>query len=330
MTGRFAVLLALLVLAAPAAASLPIIPPPNAYYGPLRVCADRFAFDVEEGEGYIQDGNVHSLLSRRFNLGIGEGWIYGDESFRDIVHPRGELELPGAGRLQRIEHSSRNAPGSYILYLWVSGERGPFPVKTIHSDAFDGSDRDRTILERIAFGERARAMCAAEPDPMRPRPRRESAVVEAQWLDPLQHPGPLTVCMSGLAFDVAGGEAAVLPWSRHSTFFRILAGGRATLVYFYPPGRLGAETAVAGPLAASPEFELREGAGAIGPGIVIEGDGVRHVRLLRRAEMNAERPETVARATFLFDGAATEAERNALIARLRVQRPDDRCFDRRA
>jgi hypothetical protein len=332
MKGLCPLLALLLALAPPAGASLPLPPPSHAYYGPLRVCAGLFAFDVEEGEGYVEDGNRHTLLSHRFALGIGESWIYADESFRDIVHPRGELELPGAGRLQRIDHSSRNAPGSRILYLWDSGERGPFPIKTINSDAFDGSERDRAILERLAFGERARAMCEAAPDPLRPRPQPENAIVDAQWLEPREYRGPLTVCMSGLAFDVAGGEAAVLPWSRHSTFFRILAGGRAAIVHLYPPGRLGAEPANAGALAANPDFELRDGPAAMGwwPGIGFERDGMHHVRLLRRAEMTAERPETTARATFLFDAAATETERNALIARLRVQRPDDRCFDSRA
>lgn len=320
--------LAMAGLAGPLGASPPLPPPPHSYYGPIRICDGLFAIDVRAGEGYVEHGS-HSIYWKGGALGVGERWIYGSEALRHMVRALGEIELSGDVRLERVTFAPGITPDNRILCLYDTGDGGPFPKMAISSPAFDGSERDRALLERIAFGSRAQAMCAAVPDELRPMPQREDR--EAGWLEPVRHPGPLTICVAGFAFDVGSGEAAILPWRRDAWYFRIAAGERRMAVerLLKSIWRRGDEPDVQGSLLHDPRFlvqdvpELAVGA----PLRLFAGPGTRHVLLSNRADVAAYGPYGGSPVSFTFDDGASEAERQAFIARLRTRRPDDHCFE---
>ena len=304
----------------PAAPSLPEIPPDRHYYGPLRGCARGVAFDVREGEAFSDNGGLH------FPGGglLVEGWIYSGMDMSDIVRPLGTVELREGVRLDRIRLSSRNAPGSEIVYLHDTRARSPFPILSIRSNLFDGTDRDLGLLGRLAFGEAASALCASMPEPLRQTPERENP--DAGWLDPQVHPGPLTICSKDMAFDVASGDSALLPWSPRWPSFRVLAGGRQVdvdLLYrAYLPDLPGN-----GPLAESPGILRVESPQTplSGP-VPDDGSGPLYIRLVAPDARGQRPPEQMPGLVFAFDRAVSAEGRSETVRRLRWRLPGDTCF----
>jgi hypothetical protein len=325
-----ALLLSVAVLSGPGRANTPVMAPMRAYYGPLRICDRLFAFDVRAGEGYLDGAWGHVVRFGGHYLGVGQRWLYAGESFRDIVRPLGTLDLPGVGLLERIELGSRNGPDKIIVYLHDTGDGGPYAKMEIRSDAFDGSERDLALLNRVVFGDRARAMCADVPEALRPRPEREDA--NALWVRPDRPAGPLTLCWAGLALDVRAGEAAIPAWRHDWDRFGVAGAGGWTVSVTgrFQILRDRAGRPFEGPLAALPDFDVRE-VGAmqadlssftLGPPA-----GTRTVQLSRRVDVPNLGPRLIAGVTFAFSGPATPADIADLVGRLRPRLPDDICFE---
>ena len=325
--------LALAGLPGPVRAHTPVPPPRFEYYGPLRICDGAFAFDVRDGEGYIKEGYPDSnptylILSNGGYLKLGSPWLYDAEALKPFAHLTGVIELP-TQRLQRFEMRTATGEPHSVVYLY-SAKAGANSWKyTVESDQFDGSDRDLDILERIAFGDRGRQMCAAMPDGLRPGPERETN--DVIWLSPTRHAGPLTICAAGLAFDVRPGEAALLPWPRFSAFFRIVAGDSRIDIAGLDERvwRRGGEPDVQGPVASDPRFVT----GKVVHLPILSPIGTLSHRadaqvfiLWRSADAKPSLPHGQSHVGFTFDGAISEAEGRAFIQRLRTRRPEDKCL----
>ena len=310
----------------PPATAVPPAIPSASYYGPVRICEPHFAFDVRSGEGYLAQSG-HTIWAPGAIFTIGNRWI--PELSRDTtVQPLGMLELPDGVQLERVALSSPYAPDRRIVYLHDTGERTPWPKMMIWSTAFDGSDRDRAWLDRIAFGSRALALCPP-PQELRPEPARDNP--DAQYLNPTGHRGPLTICMADLAFDVGAEETVFLPWRSSSRFFRIVADGRSINVEGLFPdiqARVG-PPAIEGSLARDPRLELVHNP-PLFPfpmGVLRVDPEAYRIRLLPRIRRAMFGPNGGPAVAFTFEGASSEAGRLAFVERLRTQRPDDVCLD---
>jgi hypothetical protein len=325
-----ALLVPVAALPGPARARTPVMAPTHAYYGPLRICDRLFAFDVRAGEGYLDGAWGHIVRFGGRYLGVGQRWLYAGESFRDIVRPLGTLDLPGAGLLERIELGSRNGPDKTIVYLHDTHDGGPYPKMEIRSDAFDGSERDLTLLNRVVFGDRARAMCADPPEALRPRPEREDA--NAMWVRPDRPAGPLTLCWAGLALDVRSGEAAIPSWRHDWDRFGVAAGGGWTVAMTgrFQILRDQAGRPFEGPLAVLPDFDVREVApmqSGVAQFTLGNPAATRTVQLSRKVDVPNLGPRLIAGVTFAFNGPATPADIADLVGRLRPRLPGDICLE---
>ncbi|MEA3029852.1 MAG: hypothetical protein QOG13_1177 [Sphingomonadales bacterium] len=312
-----------------AAASLPLPPPTYYHYGPVRICYPLYAVDARAGEGVIHDGSRVTIRTpgHRFSFGADDGMDA--QIARGEARPLGELDLTGIGRFQRVELFPSNGAGRRIVYL---SEIGRPPARIgIFADSFDGSAADEALLRRVALGERVREMCAAVPEGLDPQGRAQDW--HANWFAPARWPGPMTLCMSHLAFEVRAGEAAILPWDADANRYGIetpafsvgVAGGFASSID--PGGLIDFD----GPIAADPRFELRAGNSA-----ALSGDLVtfapdaetRWMRLLRKSDIAAfGHPEPGPGLTFGFSAAASEADIAAFAGRFRARRPNDHCLE---
>lgn len=317
-------LLAALAAAAPASrasASLPPPPLPRDYYGPVRVCGEGYAFDALAGEAYSVWGSGDNLRFPGGGLTIGS-WIYERIDVSKAVKPLGAVELRGGVRLQRFRTDWGDRKPE-IVYHYDRGT-GYFRILEVRSNRFDGSEGDLTLLRRIAFGKAAEPLCASIPEALRPTPERENW--DAYHYDPRIRPGPLTVCLVGLAFDVRAGEAALLPWMPHSKRFRLLGPDRLAtdinLQHWTPLPAAAAGRSI----AAMPGVEVMEGSvltDGRGPGP--EDERKRHLRLVHPDSSGFIDPDGLAQALFAFDPAISETGARTMLARLRTQRPADRC-----
>lgn len=342
MSRLVAAALCLAMLGAAAAdARTPAPPERHEYYGPIRICGEiargeaNFAFDVHDSEAYIVEGDpdwrlTHLVLSGGGYLKIGDPSPYDEEPMRQFVRPRGDVEVPGKG-LRRLQTVSPAGATGAFLYVYTTEHKGHPFKSTIESSFFDGSGRDRSVLERIAFDDRAREMCAAVPDHLRAGPERERP--EAFWLSPERHKGPLTVCTAGLAFDVGPGEAALLPWRWRQMwgFFRVVAGDGHTDIGGLEERvwRRGGEPDVKGPVALDPRFRRRSAGRSpswVPNRILTSGPDSPLVLLSRRADAQPDPPDGKEPVSFTFDRPSTEADRQAFVERLRTQLPGDRCL----
>lgn len=301
----------------------PIIP--HAYYGPLRVCTDRFAFDVAAGESYEVEGGSYMLHFPGGGLTV-ESWIYSGMDMSDIVRPLGFADLESGPQLQRIRLFSRNAPGSEIVYLYHTGVRSMFPILSIRSNRFDGSENDLVLLRRLVLDEDIRKHCADVPQSLQLTAEREN--LDAGWLDTREHRGPLTVCLAGLAFDVGPGELLVLPWTAKSwPRFRMIQGeGRHVDFDFLLWKPLTA--APTGPLADDSAFALTEGRVGINwTGFTPDrADGPQHMLLIQRDPTGARALPVMPHAVFSFDPEIGADERMAIVRRLRAQKAGETCI----
>ena len=312
---------------APVRAHEPASEPARQYYGPLRICDENFAFDVSAGEGFVREGGYGSfpdlILSTGGYLTIGGRWTGDSGPSARYVHARGEIELQGQ-TLRRFEVKPPDG-GTEFAYTapgFAGSERF-----TIRSNRFDGSDRDRAILDRIVLGDRARQMCASVPLELRPLPERDQP--EVRWLAPARHRGPLTICRAGLAFDVASDEEAMLGWGKDHLPVRIVAFARSTDIAGFDERlwRRSGEKDARGSLSRDPRFVTET------PLVLLSGQvspsgrfGIAYAALRRRADPAPSSKEGIPALFFTFDRETTDAERQAFIARVRTQHPSDRCF----
>ena len=313
---------------APVRAHEPTPEPTRQYYGPLRICDANYAFDVSAGEGFVREGGYgyfpDLILSTGGYLSIGGYWTGDTGPSARYVHARGEIELQGQ-RLRRFEVKPPDG-GSGFAYTapgFAGSERF-----TIRSNRFDGSDRDRAILDRIVLGDRARQMCASVPLELRLLPERDQP--EVSWLAPARHRGPLTICRAGLAFDVASEEEAMVGWGKDHLPFRIIAPARGTDIAGFEERvwRRTGEKDVLGPLSRDPRFVTGGSIRSLlwGQAPPSSRPDLVYAALWRRADSDPRSKQGVPALFFTFDRETTDAERQAFIARVRTQRPQDRCF----
>ncbi len=325
-------LLALVAAGTAAGATTPALVPIRSYYGPIRICTPLFAFDVRAGEGYLHTGPGHVVRFGHHNFTFGEPWHLDGPQFSDFVRPMGTLDVPGIGRLERVELTARNHGGPNIVYLYDTGFRGPGRKVQIRSDLFDGSDGDVARFDRLAGGDRRTAMCADVPEALRPRPEREDS--DAFWVSPERAAGPLTLCWSGLALDVRAGEAVIPFWYRGWGLLGVATGNRrVTISGSFASLRDASGQPFRGPLAARPEFEILEDNAQPGiPPPLRAAGGIppRRVRLFRAAEGAASGRRPYGGIGFAFSGPASSAEVAAFVGRLRPRAASDICFGERS
>jgi len=310
-----------------AGASRAIPPPPpelRQYYGPVRACGDGYAFDAAEGEGYELDRPTRSLWFPGGSISV-DHWLYADSQYRDVVHPLGSIRLRSGAALERVRVASRSSPSVEILYLYDTGNRGPFPIISIRSNRFDGSAGDLALLARIRFGEAARALCKDIPEPLQARPERENR--DAGWLQPRAHRGPLTLCMVGLALDVGAGESVRLPWNDAVwPRFRVIQGNRLVNVdlLFW---RLDGGPALVGFLASAPGVQLLDRTDYNSTTFVADrGSEPSHLQVIFGTPDGRHSLESLPRVSLEFDPTSQAEERRSFAKRLRSRRPEDRCF----
>jgi hypothetical protein len=304
----------------PVAASLPDPPESHDYYGPVRACGEGYAFDAREGEAFSDVGATHALFFPGGMLFL-ESWIYGGVDMSKAAEPLGSVALPGGAHLTRLRVTWPDRAPEIVYHY--DRKTGPLPIVAIHSNRFDGSARDLALLGRIAFGPAAKGLCASIPERLRLSPQRDDP--DAEIFDPRRRPGPLTICFAGLAFDVRASEAALLPWFPLLKHFRLVGrNGRATDVdvrLWSPLPRLRPGV----PLGRSREVELMDGYIPTSrrlPGL--EEERKAHLRLVQKGPAGFATGSDP-QAQFAFDPAIGEAERRAILSRLRGQRPADRC-----
>lgn len=296
---------ALLLQATPAPP--PILP--HHYYGPVRMCARGLAADARSGEGYQEVGNEHILQLSDGRIAI-QSWTYDNPIYRDIAAPLGKVEVPGFGTLERWSLGSRNRPGRWFGYVYESGENGPFPRLQITSDRFAGSDADFAILQRIATGETAKAMCANVPAELRATPEREVPMM--LWFAPRPYPGPRTLCTTSLALDIASNEQAVLPWSPFNHF---------------GVERDGVRIGVFGDFFPTPDKPLPKGALLGDAGFVLDATPQnKDARVAYHTLKRVSEPHASFNVTFAYTPGTPEATVRGVAQRLRARRPDDRCL----
>lgn len=322
-------LAALIALAAPApadadpAAGVPI----HSYYGPIRACTPHFAFDVRAGEAYTHAGREHLVRVGRHTYAFGEPWHLEGPEYRDFFNPMGTVEVPGIGRLERIQLTARNGYGPSIAYLYDTGYRGPGRKLVIRFGQFDGSDRDIPSLQRLATGERRAQMCADVPDQLRARPEQEN--IDARWISEVRHPGPVTLCWQRLALDVRRGESVIPFWQDWSAKGVAIGNVRVTIGGSYQAPFEPTWRRVRGPLAAHREFQVRVDNSAPAaipmPLRALDGSEPRRVRVVRLAENPDRHP--YGGVGFAFSGPISEAGIRAFVRRLRLQTPRDTCFE---
>lgn len=319
---------------APAQANVPPPIPSYAYYGPVRHCDTQYALEARAGEGLIVTGATDALLRfGRHHVGVSRmttGYVVVDDPA--VIRRTGTLTLDGGVTLARYRVSS-GGNDARVTYLYDPGGVDGTNQVEIGSDRFDGTDRDRATLARVALGEAARALCADVPEPLRPTPAR--AQPDAWFMRPGPVAGPLTVCWAEVALDVERGEAVVLPWTTDSNRFALIAPGFEVGIAgdfrsgSSPTGALPA--GVVGPLLSfTTHFTL--GAGTRYSGVSNQFmraavPATNRARLLANRDIRAIGPDPGPGLTFGFSRPLADAERDALIGRVRARTATDTCFD---
>lgn len=325
LAGTLACLSGVTVFASAASAEVgpPIIA--HSYYGPARVCDGPYAIDVRPDEAYTRAGSSRIVRSRGGDISW-ESWLYSGDQYRDIVHPKGEIALSTGVHLKRIELWSRNSPERRIVYLNDTHDGGPFPITQISATGFDGSDRDKALLDRLAIGEGAKTLCAAVPAALELRPDREDAKADA--FGPDRPRGPLTVCWTHLAIDLRPDEQAILPWRADLEIFGIVERHGTTAINgsFRTGGRLEGRPGVAGVLLDSERFTIRKQLPPMSAFSFGSPSDAQFYRLLSRADIAAIGENPGPGVTVAFDHPVTDDEAAALIHRVRAQSATDHCY----
>ena len=324
-------LLAVLATAvfADTAAAIPPPPPPprHHYYGPLRVCEPGanpfYSIDVLPGEAVATQGSDISVQNERGGLSIER--IAGPGVFRilpEAIETLGEIPVPNAGIAQRAR-----VEGSVRYRIDAENNQYSGWVE-IRSSEFDGTDGDLVALKRIKFGPEARSACANVPAALAPTPERRDEL--ASWLSPRRHPGPFTICLDYLAFDVHAAETALLPWRRNFAMALIEAGEQQVAVTtgLHPAGSPHAWTGIAGAVIDDPRFTANTWTPEpFVTNILLPRPAAVRVRLMARSERARFGPSGGAGVIFSFAQSPNDMERTAVVRRLRARSPSDQCFD---
>lgn len=323
------------VLAAPATANVPPPIPIFTYYGPLRHCGEGYALDAGTGEAMLVIGMGDATVRfGRHTLGVSRMPSgYGVITDPAIIRRTGTLTVPGVGAFERYRVSAGTPDSVRVTYLRDPGDGvARSRWMEISSSAFDGSDGDRAVLRRVAFGERAAAMCADVPAALRPSADRLRA--DAFLMREPRYRGPFTWCWSAMAMDVAAGEEAVLPWTPDANRFAIVAPALEVAVAgdfrsgSSPTGAL--PTGVLGPLLPyAMHFTLGTGSRYSGSHTYVRAGAVATnlARLVANRDIRTIGPDPGPGLNFAFSRAVTDAERDAFIGRVRARGPSDPCFD---
>jgi len=149
------------VATSPANSMTPPLIYPHDYFGPYTACRPGIAVPVNVGEKLTRMGSTDTLY-----FSGGQLWtdIFVQDPVRDadIVHFRGNVEVPGLGSVIRYELTSRNSNYRGIGYVYDTGKpyfMGHYQV-LFRSDQFTGADTDTKLLARIVGGAKADMMCA--------------------------------------------------------------------------------------------------------------------------------------------------------------------------
>lgn len=330
----------IIALAAALAAATPLCantPPPIpmfSYYGPVRHCGDGFAIEARAGEGLIVVGGFEAALRiGRHTLGVSRiTGGYAVVTDPAIIRQTGTLAIETVGTLARYRVSAGQPNDARTTYLFDPG-RAVDPARRIEigSDLFDGSERDRAVLARVALGHGAKAQCEAVPAALRPTPER--ARPDAFLMREAHYPGPLTVCWAHLALDAAAGESVVLPWNPYQHRFALIAPGLEVGVagdFRSGTGDGSPPAAVIGALLPFSTYFTVAAGSRQGRGDAFMRDGVpatNRARLLANADIRAIGPDPGPGLTFSFSRPLPDAERDAVIGRVRVRTASDHCFD---
>lgn len=325
-----------LLMTTTAVANTPPPIPMFSYYGPVRHCGDGFALEARRGEGLIVVGEFEAALRLgRHNLGVSRiTGGYAVVTDPAIIRRTGTLAVEGVGTFVRYRVSAGQPGDARVTYLFDPGGGIDRAHQIeIGSDLFDGSDVDRTLLSRVALGDRATALCAAVPDTLRPTSERVRP--DAFLMRETRYPGPLTVCWAHVALDVAAGETVVLPWDPEQHRFALIAPGLEVGIAGDFRSGSDLDGALPGGVVGSllPFFtHFTIGAGSRGgwTGDQFMRAGVpvtNRARLLANRDIKAIGPEPGPGLSFGFSRPLPDADRDAIIGRVRTQTAPDHCFD---
>jgi hypothetical protein len=317
--------LAAALLADSAGASLPEMPPIYHYYGPVRLCSPGpspfYAVDVLPGEAAQVQGYNLSIQQEGGGFGIGlTPGPEGSKSVGEAAELLGEIQIANAGTAQRIKVDGR------IRYRINTSGNQHWGWTGIRSAEFDGSDRDRLTIDRIKFGPDAVAACAQVPESLLATPEKQNWM--ALWLSPRRHPGPFTLCLAYVAFDVRAGETAMLSWHDFA-MARVDAGSRKIAITsgLHPLGSPHAWPGAAGALVDDPRFTAFPSTESTAGNMLLPAAPAIELRVMTRADLERWGPKGGGHVTFSFADDPGEPGRLAFARRLRSRVPGDRCYN---
>jgi hypothetical protein len=210
----------------PASAHLPPAQPREfAAYGPIELCSDRFNLTVREGEALHVVGDIARIISDNQVLAVkfanDRDWFAKEtgqgrgKSATRVSSRRASGPVPDAGDTVRFAPEGLGSDG--IRYAVRIG-RGADDV-IIGATSFDGSARDKVLLDRIGPANMRSAGCVSlwhamsrvsDIDPARAERQDLSGV--ANLYSARAAPGPFHYCMAGVVFAVRSGETLRRPW----------------------------------------------------------------------------------------------------------------------
>ena len=320
------------VLAANVRANTPPPPlPALAYWGPVRHCGEGFALEARAGEALVVEQSGAWLHIGRDMVGVSR--LFDGYATLNPAQLRREAVIATAGgNLVRYRLFTGQAGGYRTTYLFDPGPPGSTARLEVQSRLFDGTDRDRATLARVALGDTARALCATVPPLLQPTPDRVQG--DALLMRGERYPGPFTLCWAHLALDVGAGEAAMLPWDPDQHRFALFTPGleigvagdfRSGTGTGSPPPDVGGSLLR---LASSYTVAAGSRQGWAGNEFMRAGVPVTNrARLLANADIKAIGPDPGPGLTFSFSRPLPDAERDAVIGRVRAAAPSDHCFD---
>ena len=200
----------------PAAATLPPLPPPSyAAYGPLQICGNGFSIILGEDEGVYIEGDEVKVINDRYWFRVDSG-----ASNAARLSSVDALSVALADNMIAYRYSDREPRNTAVRYLiddlLFDGKRSKIFVA---SSAFDGSDADKEILNRIGRPIAIDAECI-EPklamsnatETTRADYARTAKNEFAEFYPQRPTPGPTFHCQSGIGFVVEKGETILRPW----------------------------------------------------------------------------------------------------------------------
>jgi hypothetical protein len=218
--------LAGLVPGLPAGAHLPPAPPREfAVYGPVELCSDRFNLTVREGEALHVAGDIARVISDDQVLAVkfanDRDWFAKEDGQRQakratrVSSRRASGPVPDAGDTVRFAPEGLGSDG--IRYaVRIGRDAGKLIVG---AKGFDGSARDKVLLDRIGPANMRSAGCVSlwhamsrvsDTDPARAIRQDLSGI--ANLYSARAASGPFHHCMAGAVFAVGPGETLHRPW----------------------------------------------------------------------------------------------------------------------